>query len=80
MLSPREQILLNYFSRKDQIVTLQELLHRFRRSGDKAIIRSVILSLEELGLIDEVPHREAWIISDYGRVIHSQPIALLQKI
>ena len=80
MLSPREQILLNYFSRKNQIVTLEELLDRFRRSASKGIIRRVILSLEELALIDEVPDKEAWVISPYGRLIQSKPIELFQKI
>jgi hypothetical protein len=79
MLSPREQIMLNYFNRRGQVITLDELLMKFRRSGDKAIIHSVILSLEEHALIDEVPHKEEWVISDYGRLIHSQPVELLQK-
>lgn len=80
MLSTRERIMLNYFRRKDQVVTLDALWQRFRRSGDEAMIRSVVVSLEEHALIDAVVPNEAWSLSDYGRLICQQPIEQLQKI
>lgn len=72
--------MLKYFAYTDRVIHLDELLIKFKRCSDRGIILNVAFYLEEYALIDVVPDMEAWIISDYGRLIHSKPIERLIKI